>query len=370
MLAGQDENALKDCLRASELEPTNSKILHRLARIYLRLGQPDEAMSYALSHIGHLPEAAKENDDAARMKQHLDRAKQNVNEGSASMALAALELAGGFLPKGVRAPRHWEIIRANAKLKIGDPNALAEAHGIAIDLIRFNGMDVDALVLRGRVLYAQGDNAKAIQCFKEAAQYDPGNREAISWARLIPKLTRLKDDGNTEFRAGRWQSAIDKYTLALQLDSTNRDISSKCLQNRAICRIKLTQYDGAIEDCEKALHLDPGYVKARKTKATALGLSSQWEAAVREWKTIHEVDPMDQSAAKEFRNAQKELKKSERKDYYAILGVQKDADDAQIKKAYRKLAIVHHPDKNPGDERAAERFKDIGEAYETLSDPQ
>ncbi len=65
-----------------------------------------------------------------------------------------------------------------------------------------------------------------------------------------------------------------------------------------------------------------------------------------------------------------ELKKSKRKDYYKILGIEKDATDHEIKKAYRKLAIIHHPDKNPEDEGAAERFKDVGEAYETLSDPE
>jgi DnaJ family protein C protein 7 len=65
-----------------------------------------------------------------------------------------------------------------------------------------------------------------------------------------------------------------------------------------------------------------------------------------------------------------ELKKSQRKDYYKILGVPRDASEGDIKKAYRRLAIVHHPDKNPDDESAAERFKDVGEAYETLSDPQ
>lgn len=71
-----------------------------------------------------------------------------------------------------------------------------------------------------------------------------------------------------------------------------------------------------------------------------------------------------------MRNAELELKKSKRKDYYKILGVEKDANDMDIKKAYRRLAIVHHPDKNPDDESAAERFKDVGEAYETLSDAQ
>jgi len=64
------------------------------------------------------------------------------------------------------------------------------------------------------------------------------------------------------------------------------------------------------------------------------------------------------------------LKKSKRKDYYKILGVEKDATDNDIKKAYRRLAIIHHPDKNPEDEEAAEKFKEIGEAYETLSDSQ
>ena len=56
-------------------------------------------------------------------------------------------------------------------------------------------------------------------------------------------------------------------------------------------------------------------------------------------------------------------------DYYSLLGVRKDSTPEEIKKAYRRLAMQYHPDKNPGDSEAEKKFKAIAEAYETLSDP-
>jgi molecular chaperone DnaJ len=59
-----------------------------------------------------------------------------------------------------------------------------------------------------------------------------------------------------------------------------------------------------------------------------------------------------------------------KRDYYEVLGIGRDIDDAGLKSAYRKLALKYHPDRNPNNQEAEEKFKEAAEAYSVLSDPQ
>jgi len=60
---------------------------------------------------------------------------------------------------------------------------------------------------------------------------------------------------------------------------------------------------------------------------------------------------------------------ADKRDYYEVLGIQKGASESEIKSAFRKMAMKYHPDRNPGDKEAEEKFKEINEAYGILSDP-
>ena len=248
MSAGKFSEALDDCKKADELDPGNQRILLRLGRLYTSLGRPDEAIA-AFSSINP-PASAKDMQPALTMRQHIRQAEEQISHGtSGSLAIHALDQAERGLGAGVDRPRKWKLLRGEAFLKMGNVNALGDAQNMAMSLLRYNNQDPDALVLRGRALYGQGENEKAIQHFRQALSCDPDFKEAVKYLRMVQKLERLKEEGNTAFKAGRTKEALDLYTTALEVDPANKGTNSKILQNRAACNIRVCcggNFDGGL----------------------------------------------------------------------------------------------------------------------------
>lgn len=239
MSANRYEEALADSKLADELEPNNAKVLHRLARISVALGRPADALDI-FDHISSIqPVTPQEKAPAVAMQKHVKQAEDVLREGTAgSMAIHALDQAERGLGS-VEKPRKWQLLRGEAYLKMGNVNALGDAQGVAMSLLRKNSKDPEALVLRGRALYGQGDNDKALQHFREALNCDPDFKDAVRYLRLVQKLDRLKEEGNAAFKVFKYRQAVEVYGRALAVDPSNKGTNSKILQNRAMASIKV-----------------------------------------------------------------------------------------------------------------------------------
>ncbi|EWC44034.1 hypothetical protein DRE_01386 [Drechslerella stenobrocha 248] len=356
--------ALEDCREAERLQPSADKTRLRMSRVLTSLGRPQEALDL----LSHGSFSAADRNLPQQMQAHVKSAQSSLASGSGSMTLYALDRAEAGLGLGCETPKKWRLMRAEANLKIGSVASLGEALNVVMSLLRQNSKDPDALVMRGRILYAQGENGKAALHFQEALRCDPDFKDARVYLKKARELDKKKEMGNEAFKRGDFENARVLYTEALEVDPENKGTNAKIYQNRAMTFMKLKSFDAAIADCDAALKLDATYTKARRTRAKILGQAGKWEDAVRELKALFDANPQDGTLPKEIRQAELELKKSLRKDYYKILGIERDATEQQIKKAYRQMAIKWHPDKNPDKPDADARFKDIGEAYETLSD--
>ncbi|KAK9470666.1 uncharacterized protein V1510DRAFT_248261 [Dipodascopsis tothii] len=372
MQMGMFEPALADsraALTLSQASPEYAanvpKTLLRIGKILTSLGRYAEAIEV----FGQItpPPSAADTKAAFEMANYIQQAEAMVAGGNTGLATHSITGAERLLGLNVTPPKQWRLLKARCLLAAGDYD---QASSIAVQLLRTDRRDSDALALRGHVLYAQGDNTNAVNHFQEALRCDPDHKSARELLKRSREVEKKKTEGNDAFKRGDLDAAAALYTEALAVDPANKGTNSKLYSNRATVYVKLQRFEEAVVDCDAALALDNDFIKARRTKARALGQLDRWEESVREFQAAIEVDSTDGNLRAELREAELELKKSKRKDYYKILGVDKHATDMEIKKAYRKQALIFHPDKNPDDPTAHEKFKDVGEAYEILSDAQ
>jgi len=235
MSAGKYAQALEDCLLSDRFQPNVNKTLLRLSRVYVALGRPEEALDIMeREKLGGSDLVA-----AQQMAQHVRSATSSLEDGNGSMTLFALDKAESGLGNKCEIPRKWRLMRGEANLRLGNANSLGEAQNVVMSLLRQNSNDPDALVLRGKIFYAEGDNAKAAQHFQVALRFDPDLKTARTHLKMARELDKKKEAGNEAFKKGDLAAARQLYTEALAVDENNKGTNAKIYQNRAMTLMKV-----------------------------------------------------------------------------------------------------------------------------------
>jgi len=366
LMLGQPRQALEDARTATSLDPEFSKGWSRIARCCVMLGDTVSAKQ-ALTKLASLGE---ENSSEQRNVEMINRmvadSQQAYQAGDYRKSLWCLDKA-------------LEIANYSTSLKTSRAECLAflgrygEASETANSVLQIDNMNADAIYVRGLCLYYEDNVDRAFSHFTQVLRFAPDHVRAKEIYKKAKSLKAKKEEGNTAFKAGNLEEAYKLYSEALLIDPCNRSTNAKLHFNRATVAAKLKKTGECLADCDKALQLDPNYTKAALRRAKCYMDMEQYEEAVRDYERILKSDKGNMEYRQLLQEAKLELKKSKRKDYYKILGVEKSANEDEIKKAYRKRAMVHHPDRHSSasdDEKKDHetKFKEVGEAYAILSD--
>ena len=174
------------------------------------------------------------------------------------------------------------------------------------------------------------------------------------------------------FKACKYDDAIEAYTKLLEFDPSNRNFNATILANRALCFQKQNKLKEALRDINKALSLNDKYWKAYFRRGNIYMGLNMYEEAKYDFQKVKDNDPSNKDVHKLLEESKKEEKKAKKRDYYKILDLDRNASPDDIRKAYKKLALKWHPDRNSESEEsqkmAEKMFKDINDAYVVLSD--
>ncbi|KAI5073515.1 hypothetical protein GOP47_0011528 [Adiantum capillus-veneris] len=448
MAVGRMREALADCKRAMVVDPGFLRVRLRAASCHLALGESKAAADTFKECLKYAKESAKpdtkilvEAMEGVKKSQQLDgysdRAfillqKQTFMDSTSALRLLneALSISSFSEPLHelkaqvlLSLRRYEECLQfCEQTLPTAERNHGSAVHERYQDSYLKEGCQINEnghlklwrWRLSAKALHHLGkleDSLELLVKHEEVVSGFPADKGTNSES-LAPFLANIRDllrhkaAGNEAFQLGKHAEAVEHYTAALACNGDSRPFNAVCFCNRAAASQALGHIADAISDCSRAIALDAVYPKALSRRATLHEMIRDYGQACNDLRRLialledknnetskgvsANVNAQDLRQAKErLEKGEEEMKKGHPIDHYLILGVDFSCSANEIKKAYRKAALKHHPDKagqflarseiaddgslwkEVGDEvrRDAERlFKLIGEAYAILSD--
>jgi len=370
MMLSQFSQALQDAKTAVQLDQDFVKGYVRVAKCCISLGDvvsADQAIDKVLTlEPTNTAIVKQEQTSLAQLKKFQADTEQAYRVKDYRKALFCID-------------RALSVAVASHQLKVARAECLAylgrygEAQEIANDILRMDSMNADAIYVRGLCLYYEDNVDKAFTHFQHVLRLAPDHQKAKDIYKKARLLKQKKGEGNEAFKAGKLTDAHSLYSDALGIDPCNKFTNAKLFFNRATVAAKLKRLEDSIKDCTSALELDEKYMKALLRRAKSYMDLEQFEEAVRDYESAQRMDRSNPEVRQSLQQAKIRLKQSKRKDYYKILGVERGANDDEIKRAYKKRALATHPDRHASASEAEKKeqenkFKELGEAYDVLSD--
>ncbi|XP_059646894.1 dnaJ protein P58IPK homolog [Cornus florida] len=360
--------ALDDLNAAIEADPALSEAYWHRASILRQLCRYEDSEKNYKKFLEMKPKnsaAKKELSQLFQAQSALDTAANLFDSGDFTKSLDYIDkVVLVFSPACSKA----KLLKFKLLLAAKDYSAVISETGF---MLKEDENNLEALLLRGRAYYYLADHDVALRHFQKGLRLDPEHSElkkAYFGLKNLLKKTKSAEDNENK---GKLRLAVEDYRGAIALDPNH--VAHNVHLYLGLCKVlvKLGRGKDAVNSCTEALNIDGELVEALVQRGEAKLLTEEWEGAVGDLKSAAEKSPQDMNIREALMRAEKSLKLSKRKDWYKILGVSKTASISEIKRAYKKLALQWHPDKNVDNREEAEaKFREIAAAYEVLGDEE
>ncbi|VAH60178.1 unnamed protein product [Triticum turgidum subsp. durum] len=443
---GRMRDALSDCQKATEIDSSFLKAQVRAANCLLALGDVDEAQKgfeicLKSNHAASLDrkvieEASDGLQKAQKVSTFMLQSKEYLVKKEFDKIPSALQMITDALSISIHSDnlmkmkaeallllrRYEELIQfCEETLQLAERNSVPlclDEHLENINLDSY-GFSVKSwrYYLIAKSYFFIGKLEEAHQFLKKYEQTTPAeykcgkqSQQSVSLlSKTISELLRLKVAGNEAFQAGKYSEAVEHYTAALLSNAESLHFSAICFGNRAAAYQTMGQILDAIADCSLAIALDTSYCKVISRRASLYELIRDYDQAENDLRRLislleeqlQENMSMPSEKLDNVRNnlhranlrlsaLERDARKRTSLNMYLILGIEPSCSAVDIKRAYRKAALRHHPDKagnflvrseniddtvwseivNAIRRDADYLFKIIGKAYAILSDPK